>query len=557
MTNSDIADLLKLYADLSELHGGNPFKIKSFASASFRIDKLPAVLEGKTIQELEKIEGVGKSLASKIAEINQTESFADLNELLAQTPEGVLQMMKIKGIGPKKIAQIWKELAIENIGELLYACQENRLAQAKGFGLKTQQNVINQIEFMFASKNKFHYAQAERTADELIAALNALGLFKQVSYTGALRRRLEIIEEIELIAETAIPLAEIETQLLASAILTDTTLNGRELKGKYKNIQTSIYISAADDFGWNWFQTSSSQAHIDLLDIASADKNAPTETAIYASMQLPYIAPELREGMNEVEYAKQNLLPTLIAYTDLKGALHNHSTWSDGLNTIAEMAKACQKSGYNYFGIADHSKAAFYANGLDEERIINQHIEIDKLNAANPAFRIFKGTECDILYNGQLDYANDVLASFDYVVASIHSILKMNEEKAMSRLITAIENPYTTILGHPTGRLLLLRQGYPIDHKKMIDACAANGVAIEINANPYRLDLDWRYIDYALNKNVKLCINPDAHSIDGLHDMYYGTLIGRKGGLSKEFCLNAFDTFELEKYFNLKNNKQK
>lgn len=557
MTNSDIADLLKLYADLSELHGGNPFKIKSFASASFRIDKLPTILEGKTIQELEKIEGVGKSLASKIAEINQTESFADLNELLAQTPEGVLQMMKIKGIGPKKIAQIWKELAIENIGELLYACQENRLAQAKGFGLKTQQNVINQIEFMFASENKFHYAQAERTADELIAALNALGLFKQVAYTGALRRRLEIIEEIELIAETAIPLAEIETQLLASAILTDTTINGKELKGKYKNIQTSIYISPADDFGWNWFQTSSSQAHIDLLDIASADKNAPTETAIYASMQLPYIAPELREGMNEVQYAKQNLLPTLIEYTDLKGALHNHSTWSDGLNTIAEMAKACQKSGYNYFGIADHSKAAFYANGLDEERIINQHIEIDKLNAANPAFRIFKGTECDILYNGQLDYANDVLASFDYVVASIHSILKMNEEKAMSRLITAIENPYTTILGHPTGRLLLLRQGYPIDHKKMIDACAANGVAIEINANPYRLDLDWRYIDYALNKNVKLCINPDAHSIDGLHDMYYGTLIGRKGGLSKEFCLNAFDTFELEKYFNLKNNKQK
>jgi DNA polymerase (family 10) len=248
------------------------------------------------------------------------------------------------------------------------------------------------------------------------------------------------------------------------------------------------------------------------------------------------------------------LIVTLIEYNDLKGALHNHSTWSDGLNTIAEMAKACQKMGYNYFGIADHSKAAFYANGLSEERIIAQHEEVDKLNASNPKFTIFKGIECDILYNGQLDYANDVLATFDYVVASVHSILKMNEEKAMSRIITAIENPYTTILGHPTGRLLLLREGYPINHHKIIDACAANNVAIEINANPYRLDLDWRYIDYALNKRIKLCINPDAHSIDGLKDMYYGTLIGRKGGLTKENCLNAFTTEELKNYFKQKNN---
>lgn len=552
MTNSDIADLLKLYADLSELHGGNPFKIKSFASASFRIDKLPTVLEGRTVAELEKIEGVGKTLAAKIFEINETESFAELTELVAQTPEGVLQMMKIKGIGPKKIAQIWKELEIENIGELLYACKENRLAQAKGFGLKTQQNVINQIEFMFASENKFHYANAEQTALELVEQLKTLNLFDTISFTGALRRKLEIIDDIELIAATTKSIDEITSTLQANNVLTNLNSKQQIISGAYKNVQISLFISQPAQFAWNLFETTANAAHLQLLDLNTINKNETTEAAIYASIKLPYIEPELREGLHEVDYAKQNKLPHLIEYTDLKGALHNHSTWSDGLNTIAEMAKACQQMGYSYFGIADHSKAAFYANGLDEERIINQHEEIDKLNKANSSFKIFKGTECDILYNGQLDYSNDVLATFDYVVASVHSILKMNEEKAMSRLIAAIENPYTTILGHPTGRLLLLRQGYPINHQKVIDACAANNVAIEINAHPYRLDLDWRYIDYALNKNVMLCINPDAHSIEGLKDMYYGTQIGRKGGLTSAQCLNAFDTEKLDAYFKLK-----
>ncbi len=552
MTNSDIADLLKLYADLSELHGGNPFKIKSFASASFRIDKLPTVLEGKTIAELEKIEGVGKTLAAKIFEINETESFAELTELVAQTPEGVLQMMKIKGIGPKKIAQIWKELEIENIGELLYACKENRLAQAKGFGLKTQQNVINQIEFIFASENKFHYASAEQTALELVEQLKTLILFDAISFTGALRRKLEIIDNTELIAATTKSIDEIISALQANNVFTSLSNNLHIISGTYKSVQVSLFISQPAQFAWNLFETTANAAHLQLLDLNTINKTETTEAAIYASIKLPYIEPELREGLHEVDYAKQNKLPQLIEYTDLKGALHNHSTWSDGLNTIAEMSKACQQMGYSYFGIADHSKAAFYANGLDEERIINQHEEIDKLNKANSSFKIFKGTECDILYNGQLDYSNDVLATFDYVVASVHSILKMNEEKAMSRLIAAIENPYTTILGHPTGRLLLLRQGYPINHQKVIDACAANNVAIEINAHPYRLDLDWRYIDYALNKNVMLCINPDAHSIEGLKDMYYGTQIGRKGGLTAAQCLNAFDTEKLDAYFKLK-----
>ena len=232
--------------------------------------------------------------------------------------------------------------------------------------------------------------------------------------------------------------------------------------------------------------------------------------------------------------------------------MHNHSKWSDGLFTIEEMAKHCISKGHQYLGMGDHSKSAFYANGMKEFQIIEQHKEIDALNAKYPAFKIFKGIECDILYDGSMDYENDVLTSFDYVVASVHSILKMTEEKAMQRLIGAIENPHTTILGHPTGRLLLMREGYPIDHKKMIDACVANRVVIEINANPYRLDLDWRWIDYALNKGAMLSINPDAHDLDGFADMYFGTLVARKGGLTKEHCLNAMNVEELTAYFSAK-----
>lgn len=553
MTNSDIADLFKLFADLSELHGGNPFKIKQFTNAFFRIDKMLIPLENLSIPELEKIEGIGKGIAAKIDEINKTESFGELDELLASTPEGVLMMMKIKGIGPKKIAIIWKELAIEEIGELLYACKENRLAQAKGFGLKTQQSVINQIEFMYASANKFHYAKVEHKAFDLVEKLQALNTIQNVSLCGAIRRKMEVIDAIEILVACN-EINKTKQALVESNLFTEINHDNIEFKGKYEQIPVVISCCENEDFTWQLFKKTANEKHLELLDLNAINKQSTSEEEIYKSIQLPYIFPEMREGTNEVTLAKQNKLPTLIEYSDLKGALHNHSTWSDGLNSIAEMAKACEKLGYNYFGIADHSKAAFYAKGLNEEQIINQHSEIDKLNKSNPNFTIFKGIECDILYNGQMDYANDVLASFDYVVASVHSILKMNEEKAMSRLISAIENPYTTILGHPTGRLLLLREGYPINHEKIIDACAANKVAIEINANPYRLDLDWRYIDYALNKGIMLCINPDAHSIEGLKDMYYGLQIARKGGLTKESCLNAFSTEELKKYFKQKNN---
>ncbi|TAE85228.1 MAG: DNA polymerase/3'-5' exonuclease PolX [Bacteroidetes bacterium] len=553
MTNEQIAEKLKWYADLSELHNGNPFKIKSYAAASFRIDKLLEPLAGKSIAELEQIEGVGKSVAAKVFQLSTTGTFDELQQLEQDTPLGVQQLFAVKGIGPKKIAYIWQQLGIESIGELLYACNENRLAQAKGFGLKTQESVKKSIEFIFANTHKFHYAKIEELANQLVDALNEFDGTTNISLTGAIRRKCEVIETIEI----CVAIYGDENEL---AQYIDERLSPEQLQVNTstitfvinQSIPCSIYFCSDDDFFSTLFETTATAAHLQLLKALKPDfttAEATSEEVIYTSVNLPYIAPELREGLHEVSLARQNKLPKLIEITDLKGILHNHSTYSDGLNTLAEMANYCKELGYEYLGICDHSKAAQYAGGLKEEEIIKQHEEIELLNKKLAPFFVFKGIECDILGDGSLDYSNDVLASFDFIVASVHSNLKMTEEKAMSRLIKAIENPYTTLLGHPTGRLLLMREGYPIDHHKIIDACAANEVVIEINAHPYRLDLDWRYIDYALNKGVKLSINPDAHHTQGYHNMYYGVCVARKGGLYKEMCLNAMSFSEINAYF--------
>jgi DNA polymerase (family 10) len=278
-----------------------------------------------------------------------------------------------------------------------------------------------------------------------------------------------------------------------------------------------------------------------------------SEEEIFNSFGMQFIEPELREGLNEVELAKANKIPKLLELTDLKGILHNHSTYSDGLNTLKDMAVYCKELGYEYLGMCDHSQSAFYANGLKADRVMEQQREIDELNKKLAPFKIFKGIESDILNDGSLDYPEEVLKTFDFIVASVHSNLKMTEEKATARLLKAIENPYTTILGHPTGRLLLSRPGYPIDHKRIIDACAANNVIVELNAHPYRLDIDWRWIQYCIEKGVKISVNPDAHEKGGYHDMHYGVCAARKGMLTKEMCFNAMPLIEMEAYFKKKN----
>jgi DNA polymerase (family 10) len=533
MTTDAIADSLKLTAQLQELHGVNPFKVKALANAAYRLDKTDIDLAGKSLEELSTIEGIGKGIAAKIYELQTTGKLKELEEVLAITPPGVIEMLRIKGIGPKKVGQLWRELLVESPGELLYACTENRLVDLKGFGEKTQAAVKKFIEFSLENKGKFHYASCEETAFALVEFLKQQTGSDLISLSGAMRRKAIIIEGIEIVAavdEKKIKLEKFENP---------------------RQIPVHINTCGEDEFYEVLFRTTASPAHLKQLDTLSyrGDENPESEEDIYAGYELDYIEPELREGMGEIMLAQNSKLPKLIEESDLKGILHNHSTYSDGMHTLAQMANRCKELGYLYFGICDHSQSAFYASGMKADRVFEQQLEIDALNKKTPDFKIFKGIESDILNDGSLDYPEDVLKTFDFIVASVHSNLKMDKEKATVRLLKAIENPFTHILGHPTGRLLLSREGYPIDHKKIIDACAANGVAIELNAHPYRLDIDWTWIPYCMEKGVLISINPDAHEAERLKDLHWGTIAARKGMLTKEFCLNAMTVEEIAKWF--------
>ncbi|AFD07306.1 PHP family phosphohydrolase, histidinol phosphatase [Solitalea canadensis DSM 3403] len=551
-----IARTLRLLSQLMELQEENPFKIKSVANAAFKIDKSAVKISTLPLEQLEKVDGIGKSIALKVDELNQTGSIEELTQLLQITPSGIVEMLTIKGLGPKKVQIIWKQLGIESIGELYYACNENRLVEAKGFGLRTQEDIKRIIEFTMSNIGKLLYARAEEVADKLIDLLNSLSGVFEVKVAGQMARKCEIIDIFSFVIATENPSLVIE-QLNTTEHFTGTSIQENTWNGSFDNFQLELVLSAPAELTWNAFVATGSSSHVQLISASdSLDelKLLTSEQSIYESVNWPYIIPELREDWDENKL-KSIDHGNIIVLEDLKGTIHNHSTYSDGIHTLREMALYCKDLGYEYLGICDHSKSAFYANGLFEDRVAKQHAEIDQLNIELAPFRIFKGIESDILYDGALDYADNVLASFDLVVASVHSQLKMTQEKATERLLKAIENPYTTVLGHPTGRLLLAREGYSIDHKLIIDACAANNVVIELNSNPLRLDMDWKWIDYALSKNVMISINPDAHRKEGIHDMKYGVHVARKAGLTKNMCFNALSAVEIAAKFATKKSK--
>ncbi|WP_187261675.1 DNA polymerase/3'-5' exonuclease PolX [Pontibacter beigongshangensis] len=559
MENKKIIRLFKLTAELMELHDENPFKIRSYGNAVAALELVEEPLEGKRQAELESINGVGKGIAAKIVELNETGSFAELDQMLTATPPGVVEMLRIKGIGPKKVRVIWKELGTETVEELLEACEQDKLSKIKGFGAKTQENIRQAVLFTQQNRGKMLYAEAEPGATELLQAIREALPEAQVEQVGAIRRRLEIVEKLQFVVATAAPAAAAEKLSQVDVLQQQEQQSGPLVwRGSHTvtNLETEIKLVPESKFAAEVLLQSAAVAHIttvvadgkSLLTLARGGAYA-TEADIYKAAGMAYVEPELREGTTELQLALENKLPNLLELDDLKGILHNHSTYSDGANTLEQMATYCRDLGYEYLGICDHSKTASYAGGLREGDVMRQQKEIDELNQKLAPFKIFKGIESDILGDGSLDYDPDILASFDFIVASIHSSLNMDEQKATARLITAIENPYTTMLGHPTGRLLLRREGYPINHKAVIDACAANKVIIEINANPWRLDLDWRWVQYALEQGVILSINPDAHHTSGYHDMRYGVYMGRKGGLTKEMTFNAKSAEEVEKYF--------
>lgn len=545
MTNKEIAKTFQYLGNIMELHGENKFKIRSYQNAYITLRKLDRPLAEMSDAEIGSIKGVGKAIAGKIRELLDNGKMTTLERYREQTPEGVQEMLKIKGFGPKKILSVWKDLGVESVGELLYAVNENRLIELKGFGKKTQDDLKQKLEYYQKSKHKFHYAALETEAESLVEYIQKVLPGAKVSLTGAIRRRANVVETIDIL----IGWDQSIDAIFGDNLTKEAEQNGVHLAKSVNELPVRIFTCQLSAFGSKLFRFTAAPDFMDsfLGAYPKLDfRGLEDEAAVFAKADLPYIAPELREQDWGLELAKAGQLPKLIEEEDIKGVIHSHTTYSDGLHSLHEMAKYAKSLGYQYIGISDHSKAAFYANGLQPERVHTQMAEIDQLNEQLAPFRIFKSIESDILNDGSLDYEEDLLGAFDFIIASVHTNLRMDEEKATQRIITAVENPYTRILGHPTGRLLLSRQGYPLDHKKVIDACAANGVVIELNANPYRLDLDWTWIPYALEKGVRISINPDAHSKEGIHDIHYGVLSARKGGLTAGMCLNAMEVGAFE-----------
>ena len=560
MSKEEIVVLLELTVKLLELHDENEFKIKNLSFAVRSLDKESADLMSLSLEQLAGLQSVGKSVAGKIDEMRKTGTSQELRDLLAKTPEGLLEMLQIKGIGPKKVRAIWQELSITDNRELLLACENGEVAKLKGFGDKIQATIKESILYAQSNTGKLRMEKGEELAQILFDRLEKQ--FEQVEIVGDIRRKNEIVHSIQLVVGHDKPW-EVQQFINDSLNLQQDEKASSPFawRGKFleKEIPVEIQICSPQQFVNQVFIYSSGEKHLATNGIYKqlSKQVFESEEAIYSSLNMPYIIPEMREGNFEFEWSKTHQIEELVTWDSLKGILHNHSTYSDGKHTLEVMADYCRELGFEYLGIADHSKTASYAKGLSEERIWEQHAEIEKLNqkyalTTDRPFKILKGIESDILGDGSLDYADDVLKSFDYIVASIHQNLKMNQEKAMSRIIGAVENPYTTILGHPTGRILLSRAGYPIDYQKVIDACAANGVVIEINASPYRLDLDWRWIQYALEKNVMLSINPDAHEKEGYFDMHYGVAVARKGGLLANMTFNSLSLGEMENYLKSK-----
>ena len=548
MDNYFIADQFSMLAKLMDIHGENSFKSKSYASAAFNIERLPVQLTDLEPEKIFTLKGVGDSTGKKIIEIINKGSLKALEDLVLKTPPGILEMLSIKGIGPKKIQVIWKEMEIESPGELLYACNENRLSRYKGFGLKTQESIQSAINFYMQSQGSHLYAQIESYALELDKIFKKAFPGEKFELTGQISMQSLVVEKVEWV--TSVSVKKLEAFFKQHNYTQEEVLSGSIQYRTPEKVLIEFHSRADDVFYITLFETSSSEEFLtEWNDRFKKDSSVhASEKEIFTSRKLNYIPPFLREKSTVIDRASKQLFDKLIQPSDIKAIIHSHSDWSDGSNTIEQMATACIKKGFEYLVISDHSKSAAYANGLQEERIRQQHLYIDELNKKLAPFKIFKSIESDILGDGSLDYSDNILSTFDLVIASVHSNIKMQEDKAMTRLLTAIRNPHTTILGHKTARLLLSRPGYPVDHKKIIEACAQHKVVIEINANPRRLDMDWYWIDYALDKGVLVSINPDAHDIAEFDNCRYGVLAAQKGGVRKENNLSSFSLQEFEKF---------
>ncbi len=579
MDKNQLANLLDEVATLLELkEGSNPFEVRAYQNAARSITALDGDIEQLVRDgKLKGVPGLGSTIIKRIEEVIDTGHMALYDELVATTPAIKLEMLRIQGVGPKKVNAIYDQLHVTSIAELEQACKEGKVAKLPGFGKKTQDNILQGIAFLAQHADRFLYPVAEEEAARIEAVLITLPEIVRLQVAGSLRRRRETVGDIDMVASVADSAGDDVRRKIMDVFTSQPSVKAITGKGETKSsvvlgsgMKMDLRVVGDSQFPYTLHHFTGSKEHHIALRRRALSMNmtindyglflgkepdlqlvpCKNEADIYAALGMAYIEPELREDMGEIEAAVHGTLPVLVQESDLRGVLHVHSTWSDGQNTIREMAEACIARGFAYLGITDHSKVAAYANGLNEQALRRQHEEIDRLNREYAGrLHILKGTECDILKDGSLDYADDVLASLDFVVASIHSFFNLSQEEQTQRMLRAITNPYVDIIGHPTGRILLGRAGYILDMEAVIDAAAEHGVCIEINANPSRLDLDWRFLHRARDKGIKIPINPDAHVLAGLDDMRYGIGVARKGWLRPIDVLNTMQTEELLQFF--------
>jgi len=553
----DAGKALEFFSTLLELTEDNPFRARAYANAARVLEGLEEPWDELARSgRIAEIKGFGKSLAAALKHLAETETFPELEELRANIPDGVFELLRIPGMGPKKARMLWQGLHITSLGQLEYVCRVNRLIDLPGFGLKTQQKFLEGIAFLRRAEGRHLRHHAQAAAVELEKALRDLRGVEKVIFAGSLRRGMETIGDLDVIVQA--PLAEHANlrRQIAGMLAVENAGENRVLKGRTdEGFEVELGFCDAATFTSALLFATGSKAHLEQL--ASHAKNCGTDLSednlkdhfsseddIYSALKLAPIPPELREGRGEIEKASRGPFPTAIAVEDLRGILHVHSNYSDGRATLRELAKAAQARGFLFIGIADHSQSAAYAGGLTPERVKEQWKEIDKVNAELAPFRILKGTEADILADGSLDFDDELLAGFDFVIASVHSGFRMTEEAATERLCRALENPHVDILGHPTGRLLLARDGYPVNAEAIIECAARQGKAIEMNCSPYRLDLDWRFLETAQDAGVPVPLCPDAHDIETLWDIYLGVQVARKGPLLAKMCPSTWTAHE-------------
>ncbi len=559
---------------LLEIKGENPFRSRAYLNAAKMVETLNGVDGLVEQRRLTEIKGIGQALAEKIEEYEKTGTMAYYDDLTRQVPPSLLELLQVPNLGPKKVKVLFEHLGITNIGELEYACRENRLTALAGFGEATQARILKGIEFIKKHKGEFLFGDVFVQAEAVRSRLDGLFGPGSAEICGSIRRRKEVVRDIDVlvahekpdeVSRAFVSMPEVEEVLLTGETKTSCRLT--------TGVEADLRVVGAHQFpSALLYFTGSKEHNVRLRGIArdlqwklneyglfEGDRRlkAESEAELYGRLGMGYIVPELREDMGEIEAAKAGLLPRLIEARDIRGVFHVHSDFSDGSQSIERIVEEAKQLGFSYIGISDHSKSAFYARGLKREDVLRQWEMIDEINGRNEGFIIFKGIESDILTDGGLDYEDDLLEGFDFVIASIHSNFTMKRQEMESRIFRAMESPFTTMLGHPTGRLLLSREGYEVGIHALIEAARVTGTIVELNASPFRFDVDWRYLKYAKEKGVSISINPDAHGPGGLADVFLGVGIARKGWQEKADVLNTRDANDIKDIFkSLRREKQ-